>query len=111
MGKRSRDKGKRGELEAAEALRAIGIDAARGCQFAGGEDSPDIRTAVPDVHFEVKRTEALRLYDAIAQATKDAAGKVPVVLHRRSRSEWLVVVPLKELQRFAVQVYLTLARS
>jgi hypothetical protein len=56
MGLRSRNKGKRGEREAAAEIRRIfRTDASRGRQFAGSDDSPDIRTAIPKVHFEVNR--------------------------------------------------------
>jgi len=99
MGKRSRDKGKRGELElAAELRRLFGVDARRGVQYHGGEDSPDVITDLPGVHVEVKRTERLSLYPAMKQAARDAgADKVPVLFHRQNREEWLAVVRLKDL--------------
>ena len=69
MGSMSRNKGKRGEREAAEALNQhFGecMKARRGVQFKGGPESPDVSTAL-DNHllFEVKRTERFKLYDAI----------------------------------------------
>jgi Holliday junction resolvase len=43
MGRKSREKGKRGELElAAELRRLFGIEARRGVQYCGGGDSPDV---------------------------------------------------------------------
>lgn len=99
MGRRSRDKGKRGEREAAEALREhLGVQARRGVQYHGGPGSPDLATSLPGVHFEVKRCESLSLYAAMDQAARDAAGKIPVVLHRRNGKEWLVVVQLRDLK-------------
>lgn len=92
----SKQKGKRGEREAAAALRAIGIEARRGQQFKGTEDSPDLDTAIPGIHFEVKRTEALRLRDALRQAVSESGSKIPVVLHRWSRGEWLVIHRLSD---------------
>jgi hypothetical protein len=54
----SRNKGKRGELEAAKFLASEGFPARRGQQFSGGTDSPDVLCeALPRIHFEVKRTE------------------------------------------------------
>jgi hypothetical protein len=54
MGMRSRRKGKGGEREAAAEIRRLfRVDACRGRQFAGTDDSPDIRTAIERVHFEV----------------------------------------------------------
>lgn len=94
MPKNSRAKGKTGELEAAKLLREHGYEARRGQQFAGGPESGDLKHNVPYVHFEVKRTEKLRLYDAIAQATEDAPeGHDPVVLHRQNNKDWVVILP------------------
>ncbi len=68
MGRRSLTKGKRGERDAAAEIRRLfGTEAVRGRQFSGSADSPDIRTGIPEVHFEVKRCEALQLYSAIEQ--------------------------------------------
>ena len=98
MGKPSRDKGKRGEREAAKALaELLGIDVRRGVQYQGGPDSPDV-VGIPGIHIEVKRTERLQLMPAIEQATGDAGeGRTPVVLWRRSRSPWIACVPLDRL--------------
>lgn len=92
----SNGKGKRGEREAAKALReTLGCKARRGQQYAGGNDSPDVVHDISGIHIEVKRTERLKLYDAVGQALEDCAdGEVPVVLHKRNREFWLVVVPL-----------------
>jgi len=109
-GKRSRDKGKRGEREAAKAIvEHLEIDARRGQQFAGGGDSPDVVIGLPGVHVEVKRTETLSVYKAMEQARDDADGKVPLVLHRRNKREWLAIVPLADLMALAVALYLTRA--
>lgn len=97
----SKQKGARGEREAAAALREVlGCDARRGQQYSGVEGE-DVVTSVDGVHFEVKRTETLSLYKAMKQATQDARGQVPVVLHRRNHEEWLVVVPLVRLPELA----------
>lgn len=97
MGKRSRNKGKRGELEAAKMMKSVGWAARRGQQYSGGSGSGDLVTELDNhFHFEVKRTEALRLYDAMAQAKADAGGKIPVVMHRRNHCDWVVVLPAKD---------------
>ena len=112
MNGKSRNKGKRGELEFAHELtRIFGIEARRGRQFQGGPGSPDVVADIPEVHFEVKRTETLSLYKAMEQAIADAGEDVPVVAHRRNNQDWLVVVRLEDLGRLAVQLYLTLARD
>ncbi len=110
MGAKSRRKGKRGELEAAAEIRRIfRTEARRGRQFQGTDESPDVIVDVPDVHFEVKRMEAFRLYEALEQAIEDAGQKVPVVLHRTNRRPWVAIVRLDDLPRLAVQLYLKLS--
>ena len=112
MSKMAREKGKRGEREAAKLIaETFRVEAARGCQFAGGEDSPDIRTAIEKVHFEVKRTEKLCLWPAVNQAVEDAGDNVPVVLHRANGKPWVAIVRVDDLPRLAVQLYLTLAAN
>lgn len=112
MGLRSRNKGKRGEREAAaEVRRLFRTEASRGRQFAGTDDSPDIRTAIESVHFEVKRAESLRIYEALAQAIEDAGDNIPVVLHKQNRRPWIAIIRLDDLPRLAVQLYLTLAET
>ncbi len=99
-------KGKRGEREAAAEIRRLfGTEATRGRQFSGGPDSPDIVTGIEDVHFEVKRAESFQIYAAVEQATHDAAGQVPVVLHRKNNKPWLAIVPLDELPQLAALIF------
>src|SRR5688572_1361193 len=105
MGAKSKRKGKVGEREAAaEIARIFGVDARRGVQFQGASGSPDIVTDLAGVHFEVKRCEKLRLYDALDQATNDAAHSVPVVLHRPNGREWVAIIKLDDLPRLAAQL-------
>lgn len=88
----SKSKGKRGELEWASFCRAEGYNVRRGQQYSGieGEDV----VGLPGIHCEVKRTEKLNIYDAMAQACRDATnkGKIPIVAHRRNFSDWLVIM-------------------
>ena len=112
MGARSRRKGVYGELEAAAEIRRLfQVEACRGQQYQGGNGSPDVITDIPGVHFEIKRTEALRLNDALSQAIDDAGEKVPVVLHRSNRRPWVAIVRLDDLPRLALQLHLTLAAN
>ncbi len=103
-------KGKAGEREAAKRLAELfNVDTRRGQQYQGGPDAPDVVADIPGVHFEVKRTEELRLWKAMDQATNDAAdAAVPVVLHRANGKRWVAIVYLDDLPKFAVQLYLTL---
>ena len=101
MGRFSKAKGKRGERElAAELGRVLGVTARRGVQFQGSPDSPDVVTNIPNVHFECKRSERIRLYEALEQAASDAgAEKIPVVCHRQNNKPWVVVVRLDDLPK------------
>lgn len=88
----SRDKGKRGELEAAHLLQEYGYDARRGQQYAGSNGDPDV-VGLPDIHLEIKRVEKLNIDDALQQSIRDAReNEVPVVMHRKNRTEWKVTM-------------------
>ena len=94
MGRMQREKGKRGERELAACLREFGYDCRRGVQYCGKNGDADV-VGLPGVHIEVKRTEKLKLYDALDQAARDArAGEIPVVFHRKNNCEWTCILPL-----------------
>ena len=97
MGRTSREKGKRGEREVAAILRAHGYDEARrGQQYNGSDGSADV-VGIPGYHVEVKRVEALKLYDALTQSQDDAKpGEVPIVVHRRNGKPWVVIMELEQ---------------
>jgi Holliday junction resolvase len=96
----SRAKGARGERELAQLLTEAGYPARRGCQFAGGQDSPDVVCAgLGALHFESKVTERLDLYAAISQAERDAPNKIPLVAHKRNGKEWVAIIPLRVFLR------------
>lgn len=101
MGKKSRDKGKRGERQISRKLtRLSGIEARRGVQYKGTPDSPDV-IWIDGLHIESKydsMTAGKTLYKAVAQAKEDAGeNDVPVVITRRNREKWLVVFELDDL--------------
>jgi Holliday junction resolvase len=88
----SRNKGKRGELEAAHLLQDYGYDARRGQQFSGANGDADV-VGLPHIHIEVKRVEKLNIDEALSQSVRDARdGETPVVLHRKNRTEWKVTM-------------------
>ena len=99
MGRMSRQKGKRGEREAAAELGAmLGVEARRGVQYQGGPDSPDVVLANVNIHVEAKRVERLALWPAIEQAKADARpGSVPIVWHRPNGRESVVIVETSRL--------------
>ena len=91
----SRMKGKRGELELARALRALGYDCRRGVQYSGANGDADV-VGLPGIHIECKRVERLNLTEAMKQARRDALpGEFPVVFHRRNDEPWMVTMPLE----------------
>ena len=95
-----RDKGARGERELANILKSYGYDARRGQQFCGANGDADV-VGLPGIHIECKRTETLYLYKAFMQAVRDARdGEVPVVMHRRSKQPWLVIMSLEDFIKF-----------
>jgi hypothetical protein len=72
----SREKGKRGERQWRDELRARGYAARRGQQFSGSPESPDvICDDLNWIHFEVKAVERLNIEDAMDQARRDCVGE------------------------------------
>lgn len=112
MGRMSRQKGKRGEREAAGELgELLGCVARRGVQYQGGPDSPDVVLEGVNIHVEAKRVEALNLYAAIEQAKKDAPqGTVPIVWHRKNGRKSVVIVETSELVALAKAVMMNSQR-
>ena len=52
---------------------------------------------MPGVHIECKRVERLNVYEAMAQARRDARpGETPVVMHRKNRQPWLVTMDIDD---------------
>jgi|CXWL01.1.fsa_nt_gi hypothetical protein len=95
----SRQKGAAGERELAIYLRERGYAGARrGQQFKGGTDSPDVVVpGLDDFHIECKRVEAGNPDKWLAQAIRDArSDQVPVVMHRKSRGDWMVILRLDD---------------
>ena len=79
-------------------LTAAGFPASRNDQtFIGGVGNPDISAeGLEAYHIEVKRVERLNLGAAMEQAEHDAAGKIPVVVHRRNNRPWLITLKLTD---------------
>lgn len=98
MGKTSREKGKRGELELVHELQRLGFpDAHRSQQYCGSASSADV-LGLLGIHIECKRIEKLSLYNAYGQAVRDSAGStdIPVVMHRQNNRPWLVIMGLDD---------------
>lgn len=97
MAVNSKTKGKAGELELVKKFKEYGYETRRSVQYNGKaeEGQPDL-VGLPYVHVECKRTEKLKLYDAVDQAKRDASGTpdLPVVFHRKNHCEWLAIMPM-----------------
>lgn len=88
----SRQKGARGELEAAHELKKHGYEARRGQQFSGANGDADV-VGLPRIHLEIKRVEKLNIDEALSQSIRDAKDEeVPVVMHRKNRTEWKITM-------------------
>ena len=99
-GKRSREKGKRGEREWAALCRDQGYDCRRTAQFRGNTgDAGDVE-GLPGIHMEVKRTERLLPWDYMTQAAHDAAaggeGKMPIVAWKKNDHGWMVLMKAED---------------
>ena len=92
----SRDKGKRGELELVRLIKAHGYEARRTAQYCGKSGEAADVVGLPGISIECKRVEKLNIYDAIAQARRDAEaagrGDLPAVFHRKNGCGWLVTM-------------------
>jgi hypothetical protein len=94
MGKSQRDKGANAEREVVHILEAFGIEARRGQVFNG---EPDIVSDFP-LHLEIKRQETTKIHEWMRQSVSQCRpGKIPAVVHRRSREDWLITMNFKEL--------------
>ena len=98
----SKKKGKVGELEACKALETIlGVRCRRSVQYCGVAGDADI-VGVDGLHLEIKRMEKMNLYEALEQAIRDARGsEVPVVMHRKNRKHWVIVLKAEDMVEFA----------
>lgn len=92
----SRNKGKRGELEACRFWCDEGFPARRQLQGRGGHDVPDIVIdGLEEYACEVKRRERFGgadLDEWLAKATRDATYRTPFVMHRRNGERWKVTL-------------------
>jgi len=103
MGKTSRDKGKRGEREAAAAvsLHWNASGACRSQQFCGRVGDADLQ-GVKGLHCEVKRYSAIAAMKFLAQSEDEAApGNTPIVLMREDAGEWTVMMRVADAPEFA----------
>lgn len=93
MGKKSTDKGKRGERKVTHLFEQHGYVAHRTAQVDGTLSSDNIVDSLPWLHVEAKWHERVGVFRFWDQAVEDAAGKkTPVLFVKENRSQWLVCV-------------------
>ena len=117
MGKKSRTKGCRGELEWRDILnKKFGTNYQRTPLSGGLDIKGDVRRAygsknsrIDDFSWEVKRQEKLNIYKALEQSSRDSRSLTPVVAHRRNQDRWMITMDaddflniLKELEDLSV---------
>lgn len=98
MATNSRQKGARFERQLASLLREHGYEARRTAQYCGKSGDASDVVGLPGIHIEAKHQEKMYLYDWMAQAKRDAAGRLllPVVFHKKNNAEILVTMELPD---------------
>lgn len=96
MAVNSKQKGARFERTLASRFRDYGYQARRTAQYCGNTGDASDVVGLPGIHIEAKHQERMQLYDWMAQAKRDAAGKgnLPAVFHKKNNAEILVTVEL-----------------
>lgn len=99
IGRASRARGKRAELDLAHKLQEFGFEARRTAQYCGKAGTSDV-IGVPGVHCECKAVQRLNIWEALSQSERDSAadgkGDIPALFFKRNRSGWFVAMPLTD---------------
>ena len=98
IGKASKARGKRAELDLVHQLQKFGfLEARRTSQYCGKAGTSDV-VGLPGVHCECKAVERLNIWEALSQSERDAEaegkGEIPAVFFKRNRSGFYVALPL-----------------
>lgn len=105
MGRYSRNKGKRGERLLVNILKGYGLEAHRSQQYCGRAGTADVQCKeLNNFHLEVKWVERLDIHAAVAQSVTDssATGTVPVVVHKRNKTAFIVTMTLNDFLGLAL---------
>jgi len=96
----SKNKGKASELEVVHILQEHGFEARRTAQYCGNTgDAADVISNLP-FHIEVKHQEKLKIEEWWNQAERDAKGKMPLLVFRKNRQKWRVVLDFETFLTF-----------
>ena len=88
MAVRTQKKHTRGHKEFSRLCREQGFEAVR-C-IRGHLDC----CGLPGIHVSIRRTERLRMDDAMAQAAAEAGDRFPVLAHRSNHQPWRITMDL-----------------
>jgi hypothetical protein len=99
MGAAQREKGKRGERQAAEKLRELYPAAQRTIAQSRGAEDCDV-SGLP-WWVEVKIGKAPPVLAAMRQALRDTDGRPPLVMTHQDRGEWLVTMRFDDFKRIS----------
>lgn len=107
IGKSSKARGKRAELDLVHQLQKFGFsDARRTGQYSGKAGTSDV-VGIPGVHCECKAVQRLNIWEALSQSKRDSEadgnGDIAAVFFKRNRSGWHVAVPLSDFIRLYAQ--------
>lgn len=94
----SKQKGSRYEREIASQLKEYGYDARRTAQYCGKSgDAADVE-GLKGIHIECKFCQQIKIYDWMAQATRDSegTGNIPTVWFRKNHCETLVCMKMSD---------------
>lgn len=100
----SKKKGARFERTLAARFREYGYDdARRTAQYCGNTGDASDVVGLPYLHVEAKHVERLNIYDAMAQAKRDAKaggqGLIPTVFHKKNNCEILVTMEFDDFMQ------------
>ena len=100
IGRSSKARGKRAELDLAHKLQEFGFsEARRTAQYCGKTGTSDV-VGLPGVHCECKAVQRLNIWEALTQSERDSVadgnGDIPAVFFKQNRSGWYVAMPLAD---------------
>lgn len=97
MSRSQREKGARGEREAAAALRDVYPSADRAPMQSRGAKRDGCEVVGTPFHVEVKIGAKPPVLAAMRQAVRDTKGAPPLVMTRQDRGEWLATMRWSDL--------------
>lgn len=92
----SKQKGARFERQLAKILTDYGFSCRRTAQYCGNTGEAADVIGLDGIHIEAKHCEAMRLYEWMEQAVRDAKNGLPAVFHKKNNADILVTMRLED---------------